>query len=111
MPTKVQYIVPRFGPEVGFEVPQPTFRAAQTNTLDQLKERLLREAVAQTESAEDNSHLRRAANDAATLAWATGYPLLFFPALFAELGQTARRQNARQEVVRRRSARLMQEAA
>jgi hypothetical protein len=40
--------------------------------------------------------LRRAANDAAALAWATLYPLLVFPVLFEEQTRAALRQAERQ---------------
>jgi hypothetical protein len=57
--------------------------------------------------ADMNARLRRAANDAAALAWTTNVPLLVFPALFEEKAQLAFRQAARQECIRERSRELL----
>ena len=43
-----------------------------------------------------NAPLRRAANDAAALAWATVFPLLVFPVLFEEKTEAALRRAERQ---------------
>lgn len=76
-----------FGPETRFEVvpsvPAP-FRARQENELERLKNRLLREKLDDVWEPEKNSLLRRAANEAASLAWVSPYPLLVFPLLFEE---------------------------
>jgi hypothetical protein len=53
--------------------------------------------------------LRRAANEAAALAWFTPFPLLFFPALLEEKARAALRQGARQRCVRNRSETLLEE--
>ena len=76
----------RFAPETRFEVranPPAPFRAIQENEFERLKNKLLAEQL--LDAAPDlNAPLRRAANDAAALAWATVFPLLVFPALFEE---------------------------
>jgi hypothetical protein len=64
-------------------VPAP-FRARQENELERLKNRLLREKLDDVWEPEKNSLLRRAANEAASLAWVSPYPLLVFPLLFEE---------------------------
>src|SRR5262249_41629997 len=92
----------RFGPETRFEVAVP-FRAAETTELELLKERLLRQYLAHTTDPNQNVLLRRAANDAAALAWATCHPLLFFPTLLEEKARTAFVQYQRQKQVRQRS--------
>jgi hypothetical protein len=51
--------------------------------------------------------LRRAANEAAAIAWMTPFPLLFFPALFEEKTAAARRQAAQQQKVRARSNEIL----
>jgi hypothetical protein len=51
--------------------------------------------------------LRRAANDAAALAWATLYPLLVFPVLFEEKIAAALRQAERQARIFKRSRELL----
>jgi hypothetical protein len=49
-----------------------------------LKNRLLVDRLGSALGAEENSQVRRAANEAAALAWLTKYPLLVFPSLFEE---------------------------
>jgi hypothetical protein len=81
-----QYVPTEFGPETRFELratPPATFRATQETQFDLLKNKLLAEQLVQA-TPELNVPLRRAANDAAALAWATVYPLLVFPVLFEE---------------------------
>jgi hypothetical protein len=99
----------RFAPETRFEVkpvPPAPFRAFQETGLERLKNRLLREFLYETVPAV-NGYVRRAANEAAALAWATPYPLLMFPALFEEKAGAALLQAERQESVRRRSLDLL----
>ena len=80
-------IRPRFEPETRFELragPPAPFRAAQENEFERLKNQLLARQLAEVPEPELNTPLRRAANDAAALAWATVFPLLVFPVLFEE---------------------------
>jgi hypothetical protein len=75
-----------FGPETRFELrpaPSVPFRAVQETEFERLKNKLLAEQLIAA-TPELNAPLRRAANDAAALAWATVFPLLVFPALFEE---------------------------
>ena len=100
----------RFGPETRFElrpVPPAPFRAVQENELDRLKERLLRAKLYRLERAGLTAYVRRAANEAAALAWVTPYPTLVFPALFDEKAETALLQAQKQERIRERSAMLL----
>jgi hypothetical protein len=53
----------------------------------------------------------QASHEAASLAWATDYPLLVFPGLLEEKVELARCRAARQEYIRRRSAALLAPAA
>jgi hypothetical protein len=88
-----------FSPETRFEVrpvPTPPFRANLETEFEQLKNRLLTEQLLAVAQPDLNAPLRRAANEAAALAWVTFYPLLVFPALFEEKIRTATRQAARQ---------------
>jgi len=89
----------RFGPETRFE-PRPTppapFRATQETEFERLKGQLLAEQLQQATTAELNAPLRRAANEAAALAWVTLFPLLVFPVLFEEKTVAAFRQAERQ---------------
>ena len=94
-----------FAPETWFEVkaePATPFRAAQETTLERLKTRLLQQLLAETPEAQLNAPLRRAANEAAALAWATPFPLLFLPALLEETALAARRQAEHQARVLQR---------
>ncbi len=100
----------RFGPETRFEVkpaPPATFRATENTELERLKDRLLLERLNETAEPELNARLRRAANEAAALAWFTTFPLLVFPTLFEEKARLARLQAQRQECVRQRSLELL----
>ena len=64
--------------------PPAPFRATQETEFERLKNRLLTETLLATARPELNAAIRRAANEAAALAWVTFYPLLVFPALFEE---------------------------
>ena len=110
MKSKNQRVTTRFGPDTRFELrpaPAMPFRAEQEAGLEQLKKRLLRERQERANAPGLNATLRRAANDAAALAWVTAYPLLVFPALFDEKARTALLQAQRQDCVRERSRDLL----
>jgi hypothetical protein len=108
-PLKVQT---RFGPETQFEV-QPltaaSFRTVLENRFERLKARLLERELDEVweRNPAYSSAVRRAANEAAALAWTTPYPLLVFPVLFEEKAQLARFQAERQEQVWQRSRELL----
>ncbi len=99
-----------FGPDTRFEV-NPVlgvpFRAGHEDALESLKNRLLGEKLAEVWSADENSQVRRAANEAAGLAWLTKYPLLVFPVLFEEKAAAGLEQAERQAKVRRISRELL----
>jgi hypothetical protein len=103
----------RSKPETRFEIsplaPVPVRGAAETE-LEQLKARLLRPLLAPVEEPELNTALQRAANEAASVAWFTPFPLLVFPTLLEEKAAKARRQQARQRQIRERSQGLLEEA-
>ena len=99
-----------FGPETRFELrpaPPAPFRALQENLFERLKSRLLEERLEDAWATRLSSQVRRAANEAAALAWVTSYPLLVFPALFEEKLESARQIAQRQEQVRQRSRELL----
>jgi hypothetical protein len=85
-------------------------RGAAENELEELKTRLLRPLLATTSEPEMNTALRRAANEAASVAWFTPFPLLVFPTLLEEKAARARRQQERQRQIRERSQGLLEEA-
>ena len=89
----------KFGPETRFELrpaPPAPFRATPETDFERLKNRLVTETLLATARPELNAAIRRAANEAAALAWVTFYPLLLFPALFEEKFHGALRQAERQ---------------
>lgn len=98
-----------FGPETRFEVnplPPAPFRAVQASRFEELKSALLGEQLDALWRAELSADVRRAANDAAALAWVTAYPLLLFPVLFEEKAEAALRLATQQEQIRERSRSL-----
>lgn len=99
-----------FGPETRFDVepvPAAPFRAVAENRFEELKAGLLAERLAAAWEPELNSGVRRAANEAAALAWLTQYPLLVFPVLFEEKAKAASLVAARQQDIRQRSRELL----
>jgi hypothetical protein len=110
MNTNYKRVPTRFGPETRFEVkpaPPAPFRATQETELEHLKTRLLVRFLNDLAEPELSPCVRRAANEAAALAWVTPYPLLTFPGLFEEHVQTALLYAERQAGVRARSAELI----
>ena len=109
MNTYYKRVPTRFGPETRFEVkpavPAP-FRATQETELERLKNRLLTKSLKDTDW-RFNTTVRRAANEAAALAWVNPFPLLVFPELFNERIEAALFQARRQDDVRRRSRELL----
>ncbi|HLZ53348.1 MAG TPA: hypothetical protein VKS19_02605 [Verrucomicrobiae bacterium] len=100
----------RFAPETRFELrpgPPVPFRATQENEFERLKKQLLTLQLAALARPELNTPLRRAANEAAALAWVTFYPLLVFPVLFEEKAATAVRQTERQARIYESSRELL----
>jgi len=89
----------KFAPEITFAVhpaPFAPFRASLENDFERLKNRLLARQLDKIERHELNTVVRRAANEAAALAWVTFHPLLIFPELFEEKTANALRQDGRQ---------------
>ena len=109
MNTNKTRVPTRFGPETRYELrpaPPAPFRATRETEFEQLKTRLLAEQLA-VATPELNTLLRRAANEAAALAWVTFYPLLVFPVLFEEKTVAAGRQAQRQARIYTNSRELL----
>ena len=99
MNNKATRLPAEFRPETRFELRPAAaapFRVTQETEFERLKSRLLAEQLARHAAPELNAPLRRAANEAAALAWVTFYPLLVFPALFEEKIRTELNQAKRQ---------------
>ncbi len=92
------------------EVAAP-FTEVGVTDLEQLKRRLLQEVLKTVVNTALSTPLRRAANEAAALAWLESEPMLVFPTLFEEKARLARRQTHKQLLVRARSAGIVAEAA
>src|SRR5436190_20938314 len=110
MNTNYKRVPTRFGPETRFEVkpvPPAPFRATQETELERLKNKLLLRLLNDLNEPAVNAYVRRAANEAAALAWVTPYPLLTFPGLFDEKALAALVQGERQVNVRKRSLELL----
>ena len=90
--------------------PAAPFRGTQETELERLKARLLGRLLDAAESPLYASY-RRAANDAAAVAWTTCYPLLVFPELLAEKAREAQARDEHQRAVLARSRRIMGVAA
>ena len=89
MNQKKNQLFVRFAPETRFAAtPAAPFRATQENEFERLKNKLLAQQLLDA-APELSAPLRRAANDAAALAWATVFPLLVFPVLFEEKTEAA----------------------
>jgi hypothetical protein len=104
------HVPTEFGPETRFELqpgPPVPFRATRENEFERLKRQLLTLQLAELDKPELNTPLRRAANEAAALAWVTLYPLLVFPALFEEKAALAVRQTERQARIYEASRELL----
>ena len=101
----------KFARPVRFNVDPVPFRAAETTELELLKARLLKGLLEKADDVDQTVALRRAANDAAALAWATQVPLLVFPALLEEKARAALVQYRRQARIRQTSQSLILAAA
>lgn len=77
-------------------------RKACVNTLESFKHRWLAEALASVTDAALVRRLQSAAEEAASVAWATAYPLLALPELLAEKSREARRQFECQRAIQQR---------
>lgn len=74
--------------------------------LEALKAQLLTEQLKATRALVPDEAIRWAADEATSLAWLTGYPLLVLPTLFEELVNAAARRARTQASIRQRSVLL-----
>ena len=82
-----------FAPETRFEVapvPPAPFRAFLQTEFEKLRTNLLKGLLEQTSEPDLHLLYRHAANEAASLAAATGFPLLVLPVLLDEKAEAAR---------------------
>ena len=113
METAVNTLPAEFAPEVKFEVrPNPfrTEKMLEIARLEQLKLKLVAEWMRKTRNPETYSTIRQAANEAVSLAWLSGLPLLMLPELLHEKVGTALNRQARQKQILLRSSHLLRAA-
>jgi hypothetical protein len=87
--------------------PTAPFRGVTEVKLERLKEQLLTEELRRTPAVDLGAPLRRAAEEAAALAWLTPYPLFLLPALLEEKALAVRRKAGQQARIRQRSTGLL----
>lgn len=75
-----------------------------------LRDELLAAEVEATETLGLKAPLEHAANEAAGLAWTTGFPLLVFPGLYAEKATGVRLREDRARRIKERSGGLLEVA-
>jgi len=98
-----------FDPETEFEA--DVLRGAPLKqAFAGLQDELINETLGGTETLALHAPVKQAANEAAGLAWTTGFPLLVFPTLFQEKVERARVQQDRAERIKARTADLLMEA-
>ncbi|HSU56666.1 MAG TPA: hypothetical protein VLT36_21585 [Candidatus Dormibacteraeota bacterium] len=110
MSAKYTRVPTEFGPDTRFELKPagpPPFRAAQETRFARLKSELILERLETDYEGRFGPAVKRAANEAAALAWVTPYPLLVFPVLFDEKAEGALARLDRQEEIRQRSRELL----
>ncbi len=110
MSAKCRKLPATFGPDTRFNltpIPAAPYRALQESRFENLKADLLSARLEQVWEPELTSQVRRAANEAAALAWLTPYPLLMFPELFEEKTEAALAVAERQRQVRYRTRDLL----
>lgn len=103
-----------FAPETRFDivpVPAVPFRGTQETALERLKARLLREHLNAAPEPGLYGPIRRAANEAAALAWTTPYSLLVLPVLLEEKVAEARRRYYTQRRIWEQSREILKAVA
>ncbi|SRR6266566_2644480 len=103
-----QNIAPEFEPATRLDfnpVSAGRLQARGINALEELKQRLVHETASASASSDPAvlSCLWRAAEEAASMAWTTPFPLLVLPELFAEKAEEACVRSQRQRDIRQRS--------
>jgi hypothetical protein len=91
--------------------PPVPFRATEELDVERLKRQLLTDWLNRVETAEELALIRRAANEAAAVAWLSPYPLLVLPLLLEEKAHKAAAQAKRQRQIRERSRLLLTQVA
>ena len=88
-----------------------THRVPEVDPLEVLKNQLLAEQMMVVRDSDLAARLRRAADESASIAWATAYPLLALPELLREKTAQAHAQFEQQRRIQSRGRVTMQFAA
>lgn len=91
-----------------FSLPLRFEREALARKFADLKENLLGETLDESENLALHARLKHAANEAAGVAWTTGFPLLVFPALFDEFTRRERARASQQQRIIARTEDLLE---
>ena len=82
-------------------------QVAMRTTFETLQRKLTQDRLRTVENLQHATHVKWAADEASSLAWTTGYPLLFFPSLFEEKSELALHRARRQDEIHARSRDLL----
>lgn len=82
-------------------------QAAVATTFETVQRRLTQDRLRSIEDLHHAAQVRWASEEASSLAWMTGYPLLFFPSLFEEKSAAALDRARRQDEIHARSRELL----
>jgi hypothetical protein len=85
-------IFPRLRLESKSLRPRTALPKKPTAELEQLKQRLMKQELAEVVNKQEKAWLHRAADEAASVAWSTAHPLLVLPVLLEEKTCRARAQ-------------------
>ncbi len=85
-------------------------RESGEGDFEELKERLVGRLLNTAPETDLHPAIRSAGLEAASAAWYTQFPLLFFPALLEEKAQKAKLQQERQREIRERTQGLLEQA-
>jgi hypothetical protein len=101
----------RFAPDGMFDVPTANVRLADYGKrFEKLQQELVDHLFQDPMNNLLRQELERVANDAAAVAWATPFPLLFFPVVLNEKVDAQRFQDERQNRIEKQSRVLFESA-
>jgi hypothetical protein len=84
-----------------------THQADHAAAFQHLQRRLMRDRLRSVDDLHHATHVKWASDEASSLSWATGFPLLFFPSLFEEKSRAALARLKRQDEIHTRSRELL----
>lgn len=82
-------------------------RIDHASTFEQLRRRLMQNRLRSVEDFHRATQVKWASDEASSLSWTTGFPLLFYPLLFEEKSSAALDRARRQDEIHARSRELL----